>query len=144
MDVTARLFERSENLHVPPLTYRFGNELPDRWQGEEVVRGPGTHILACRRIAVRKLMAFDDDGNLVEGAQGNVLPDKFIRQYEQNQVLAHCCRHPENHDIAAWYSNVHHFLIRRPDIYILHCKCGRQHRRLMVGLRDERPTWEAC
>ena len=78
-----------------------------------------SHYLACRRYPVAKLM--------------RMLPVKYIEALEQNQQLLHCCRHPENHDIEAWYSSEEDRDRGVPDIYIFHCTCGRKHRRFCVG-----------
>jgi hypothetical protein len=86
------------------------------------------HILACARRPVRRLT--------------KILPIRFIEQYEQNQKLAHCCRHPENHDIEAFFSCEEEAAKGIPDVYILHCTCGRRHVRLMCG-GGERPWWDA-
>ncbi|TPN11713.1 hypothetical protein [Mesorhizobium sp. B2-1-2] len=86
------------------------------------------HIQACPRYPVAKLFA--------------LLPPKFIEALEQNQKIASCCRHPENHDIEAWYSSEAEAEKGVPDIYKNHCTCGRVHVRFMVGGGDERPVWE--
>lgn len=117
------------------ISYTYGNNLPDSWG--PMARGEG-HTLACGRIPIRKLARFDDDGNVISLG---IIPQRFLEQYEQNQQLAHCCRHPENHDIEAFYSCREEEEKGIPDVYILHCKCGRQHRRLMCG-GGERPVWE--
>jgi hypothetical protein len=83
------------------------------------------HVLACPRYPVAKL--------------AGLLPVKFIEALEQNQKIASCCRHPENHDIEAFYSNENE---KAPDIYIFHCTCGKKHRRFMCGGGDTRPYWE--
>ncbi len=100
-------------------------------------RGEGNHILACKRYPVAKL--------------GHLIPTKFIEALEHNQKIASCCRHPENHDIEAWYSSEDDYRKGVPDIYIFHCTCGRQHRRFCVGGSTDpatgekthpRPFWE--
>jgi hypothetical protein len=106
------------------VSYTYG--LRD-WDEPGLVRGPGSHILACVRTPVARLMKH--------------LPARYIEALEQNQQIAHCCRHPENHDIEAWYSCEEERQKGVPDIYILHCTCGRQHRRFCVGW-GERPAWE--
>lgn len=83
------------------------------------------HVLACPRYPVAKL--------------GDLIPAKFIEALEQNQKIASCCRHPENHDIEALYSSPAETV---PDVYIFHCTCGRRHRRFMCGGGDTRPFWE--
>jgi hypothetical protein len=111
------------------------------WCEPEIVRGHGNHILAFPRVPVRSLMAYDADGNLDLHSPRNHLPLKYVEMLEQNQQLASCCRHPENHDIEAWYSSEGDYRNRIPDIYILHCRCGRRHVRFCVG-GGERPAWE--
>jgi hypothetical protein len=90
---------------------------------------PGNHRLACARIKVAAL--------------GNLLPTKYLEKLEQDQQIAHCCRHPENHDIEAWFSNPKDAAAGTPDIYIFHCTCGRKHTRFCVGTGDIRPFWES-
>jgi hypothetical protein len=66
------------------------------------------------------------------------LPIKYFEAMEQNQMLALCCRHPENHEIEAWYSKEGEPV---PDIYKFHCSCGKVHTRFCVGGGDIRPIW---
>jgi hypothetical protein len=86
------------------------------------------HKLACKRHPVAKLL--------------HLLPPKYLTQLETNEKLEACCRRPIEHDIEAFYSplgereNV-------PDIYIMHCTCGRKHRRFCVGGGDQRPMWDS-
>lgn len=93
-------------------------------------------------MPVRRLAAYDADGNLNPDPDHpkNILPIRFIEDLEHNQQIAHCCRHPENHDVEAWYSSRADYEKGIPDIYILHCQCGRSHRRFMVG-GGYRPFW---
>lgn len=63
----------------------------------------------------------------------------YEKNLEQNQLLASCCRHPENHEIEGLKSHPDEPVT---DIYIFHCTCGRKHRRFMVGMGDERPEWK--
>jgi len=83
------------------------------------------HILACPRYPVAKL--------------GGLIPLKYIEALEQNQQIAHCCRHPERHEIEAFKSRPEEPI---PDIYVFHCTCGRKHRRFCVGGGDPRPVWD--
>lgn len=94
------------------------------------------HVEACARRPVAKLMG--------------LLPVKYLEALEHNQKIASCCRHPENHDIAAYYSNEQERwrdknperdMPNPPDIYIFICTCGRKHPRFCVGNGDERPFW---
>ena len=66
------------------------------------------------------------------------LKTKWIERLEQDQKIASCCRHPENHEIEACKSHPEE---PAPDIYIMHCTCGRKHRFFCVGQVDERPEW---
>jgi hypothetical protein len=100
------------------------------------------HVLACKRYPVAKL---NKPGHPPQ------IPPKYIEALEQNQKIAHCCRHPENHEIEAFYSNEAERWRGKdpdkdfpnpPDIYIFHCQCGRKHRRFCVGGGDVRPVWE--
>lgn len=86
------------------------------------------HIPACPRIPVAKL--------------GSLVPVKYIEALEQNQKLTHCCRHPENHELEAFYSCDAEAMNGTPDVYIFHCICGRRHIRFCCGKDDIRPTWE--
>lgn len=84
-----------------------------------------SHHLACPRYPVAKLI--------------KLLPVKYMEALEQNQLIASCCRHPENHEIEAFKSRPDE---KAPDIYIFHCTCGRKHTRFCVGGGDVRPVWE--
>jgi len=83
-------------------------------------------IRACPRVKLATL--------------GDLIPARFREALEQNQLIASCCRHPENHDIEAFRSKEEE---KAPDIYILHCGCGRRHFRFMV-CDSVRPFWEAA
>lgn len=68
------------------------------------------------------------------------LKQKHIEHLEQNQRIASCCRHPENHEIEALKSHPDEPFA---DIYIFHCTCGRKHRFFCVGMTDDqRPEWK--
>lgn len=82
------------------------------------------HVLECPRIPVSRVM--------------DLLPARFIEALEQNQKIASCCRHPENHEISAFRSSASEPF---PDIYKFHCTCGRTHARFMCGGGEERPHW---
>lgn len=92
--------------------------------------------LACARYPVAKL--------------GPLVPPRWIEALEQNQLISSCCRHPENHEIEAWYSSDADKERGVPDIYVFHCTCGRKHRRFCVGgspgsgagTVEWRPVWE--
>jgi len=89
-----------------------------------------TRILACHRIPLSKIMHKDEFRSKY----------KYIEQQEQNQKIASCCRHPENGEIEAWKSSEKEQV---PDIYVLHCTCGRKHQKFCVGIEDKRPVWTA-
>jgi hypothetical protein len=88
---------------------------------------PETQVAACPRVKVTDL----PEGHLKQ---------KHIDHLEQNQMIASCCRHPENHEVEARKSHPDEVA---PDIYIFYCKCGRKHRFFCVGMTDERPAWDA-
>lgn len=67
------------------------------------------------------------------------LKQKWIDQLEQNQKIASCCRHPENHEVEGLKSHPDEPVT---DIYIFHCTCGRKHRYFCVGETDIRPQWK--
>ena len=77
------------------------------------------HILACRRSKVAKL-----DG---------LLPARYLEALERNQLIQSCCRHPENHEVEAWFSCEAERARGIPDIYKFHCTCGRTHTRFCIG-----------
>jgi len=93
------------------------------------------HHQACPRYPAEKLR--------------DILPPKYFEALEQNQLIASCCRHPENHEIEALYSSEADRDRGVPDIYIFHCTCGRRHARFCVGgsagsggEQEMRPFWE--
>ena len=86
---------------------------------------PVTLALVCKRYPVAKLRG--------------LIPPRFLEALEHNQMIASCCRHPEDHDIEAFKSRAEE---TAPDIYVFHCRCGKQHRRFCIGGGDERPMWE--
>lgn len=87
---------------------------------------PETQVPACPR---RKVADFPD----------GYLKQKWFDQLEQDQKIASCCRHPENHEIEARKTHPDE---QAPDIYIFHCTCGRKHIKFCLGETDERPTWK--
>jgi len=122
-------------------SYTYGDRLPQEWGARERIRGPGSHILACARYPVRKLLGYDADGNLNPDSPRNLLPLKWAEKLEQNQQIASCCRHPENHEVEAWFSCEEDEAKGIPDIYIFHCTCSRRHVYFCVG-GGERPIWD--
>ena len=97
------------------------------------------HVLACPRLPVTRVQ------RIVK------IPAKYIEDLEQNQKIASCCRHPENHEIEAWYSTPAEAAKGIPDIYKFHCTCGRVHVRFCCGgsrdpktgeITHPRPFWE--
>lgn len=89
---------------------------------------PETQVAACPRVKV---------ADLPEG----FLKQNHIERLEQNQQIASCCRHPENHEVEARKSHPDE---AAPDIYIFHCSCGKKHRFFCVGMHDVRPMWQAA
>lgn len=91
---------------------------------------PDTQVIACPRVRVADLPE-------------EFIPKKYYeKNLEQNQLLSHCCRHPEDHDIEARKSHPEE---ESPDIYIFYCTCGRKHVRWLCGTTDDvaRPVWNA-
>lgn len=88
---------------------------------------PETAVLVCPRVKV---------ADLPEGH----LKQSHIEHLERNQKIASCCRHPENHEVAAFKSHPDE---PAPDRYEFYCKCGRTHRFFCVGVLDQRPFWDA-
>ena len=90
---------------------------------------PETQVVACPRVKMADL------------PEGFIPPKYYERNLEQNQLLASCCRHPENHEVEARKSHPDE---KTPDIYIFHCTCGRKHVRWLLGQIDDvpRPMWE--
>jgi hypothetical protein len=89
---------------------------------------PETQVAACPRVKMKDLPP-------------GFIPERlFGKNLEQNQQIAGCCRHPENHEIEARKSHPDE---PAPDIYVFHCTCGRKHRVFCVGTGDERPMWDA-
>lgn len=87
---------------------------------------PETRVTACPRVKVSDLPA-------------GFLKQSHIDRLEQNQLIASCCRHPENHDVEAFKSHPDE---QAPDIYVFHCTCGKKHRFFCVGMTDPyRPVW---
>lgn len=89
--------------------------------------------LACARVRVK------NPAPDVWTAGGARLPVRYAEALEQNQQIASCCRHPENHEIEAWYSSDEDKAKGVPDIYIFICTCGRMHRRFCVGGNPKLP-----
>lgn len=86
---------------------------------------PETTVPHCPR---RKVSEFPD----------GFLKPNHIATLEQNQKIASCCRHPENHEVEALKSHPDE---PAADIYVFHCTCGRKHRFFCVGKADVRPEW---
>jgi hypothetical protein len=86
---------------------------------------PETQVPVCPRVKVSELPFAH-------------LKRNHIDALEQNQKIASCCRHPENHEVEALKSHPDE---PAPDIYIFHCTCGRKHRFFCVGRTDTRPMW---
>lgn len=69
---------------------------------------------------------------------GELIPQRFKDTLEQNQLIASCCRHPENHEIEGFKTSEQELA---PDVYVFYCSCGRRHRRLMA-VGGIRPVWD--
>lgn len=85
------------------------------------------HVGACVRHPVAKLVGR--------------LPAKFLTDLIAKAIRP-CCKKPIEHDIEAFYVSEADQKSGNPDlIYVLHCKCGRKHRRQCVG-NGVRPLWD--
>ena len=94
-------------------------------------RLPETQVQACPRVKV------------ADFPKGFIPAKNYEKNLEQNQLLASCCRHPENHEIEARKSHPEE---PAPDIYVFHCTCGKKHVRWLLGDVDDaaRPIWSAA
>ena len=88
---------------------------------------PETQVSACPKVKV------------ADFPKGWIPKRLYERNLEQNQQIATCCRHVEDHEIEARKSHPDE---PAPDIYVFHCQCGKKHRVFCVGTGDERPMWE--
>jgi hypothetical protein len=90
---------------------------------------PATQQLACPRVKMSDFPA-------------GFIPERlYAKATYQNQLAASCCRHPENHEIAAFKSHPDE---KVPDTYILYCTCGRRHINFGVWKHNEQvPVWDA-
>ena len=86
------------------------NRPPDETRTLAYLPPDAPHVLACKRVPVRNIM------HLLKGKM------KWLEQFEQNQKIKTCCRHPENHDIEAWYSSAEDRAKGIPDVYKFYCK----------------------
>lgn len=113
---------REQIAALGPFAKRFGN----------VPKGtvlPETAVIVCPRV------------NMSEFPPGFIPKALYEKNLEHNQLIASCCRHPENHDIVGWKTHPDELA---PDRYEFHCTgCGRVHRVLCAGVGDERPMWKA-
>lgn len=99
-----------------------------RQRREDPTIPPDEHLIpACQRVKVK------NPAPGVYTAGGARLPIRYLEALEQDQQLAGCCRHPENHDLSAWYSCADDAAKGTPDVYVFHCSCGRVHRRFGIG-----------
>ena len=113
-----------ETLAAEGYTPEQVQEVMDSWDQERAA-----HVVACERRPVMEWRS--------------IIPDRYIEELEQNQLIASCCRHPENHEIEAWYADAKQEAAGTPGIYIFYCNgCGRRHRRVTAGMIDTRPFWE--
>lgn len=94
------------------------------------------HILACPRVRVRSVLP--------------ILPTKYLTEFISERTRE-CCRKSEEHEIEAFFTTKLDEERGVPDVYVLHCKCGRKHRRFCVGASigsgvpytEPRPFWGA-
>lgn len=95
---------------------------------------PETYVQTAPRVKIADL------------PKGFIPPWMYERNLEQNQLVALCCRHWEEHEIDAGKSHPEE---PANDRYNFYCKCGRTHRYFFAGVGrpdgqpDVRPNWEA-
>jgi hypothetical protein len=98
-------------------------------------------VPACGPIKLAKVKHLCGDGFKYE---------TILHAFDHNQQVASCCRNSDEHLIEAFYSTEAERWRGRdpardmpnpPDIYLMHCTCGRVHRRFCVG-SGERPFWD--
>jgi hypothetical protein len=83
------------------------------------------HILACKRVPIKTLM-------LSPGMRPPL--QRFMAEaLEYNQQAKSCCRNVESHEIEAWFTSAEDAAKGVPDVYVIHCSCGRWHRTFCVG-----------
>lgn len=122
---------RAQKLEAFPFSVRHGRSVPKGTVLPETI-GPAIDPNDGARICPRVKVADLPDRHI---------PQRYFEALEHNQQIASCCRHPENHDIEGLKSHPDE---KSVDIYVLHCACGRKHRRLCVGFEDKRPEWKAA
>jgi hypothetical protein len=66
-----------------------------------------------------------------------LVPVKFSECVEYNQKLNSCCRHIENMTGRVYKTDIS---LPFPDLFIVTCICGRNHRRLRVDPVNGAPT----
>ena len=96
------------------------------------------HILACPRLPLDNIMRSHPSAR------------RFFAKLELH-ATNECCRTSSNIEIEAWYSCPDDQAKGIPDIYKLHCTCGRCHVSFCVGgsrdpvtkeVTHPRPFWE--
>lgn len=122
----------------PRATILMGNrwvtpeERQEIWYEQEAKN----HILACPRVSVSTLLP--------------IIPEKYLTRLSNDAKLLACCRNPREHEIEAFFTTEADEKRGVPDVYVLHCKCGRKHRRFCVGgsigsgvpYTEPRPFWD--
>jgi hypothetical protein len=113
----------------------FGSNAPRTLAWEPL---DSLHILACPRHPLEKVLRMAPSTR------------RFFEKLELN-APNECCRNAKNIEIEAWYSSPEDERRGVPDIYKLHCSCGRCHVSFCVGgsidpvtkqVTHPRPFWE--
>ena len=121
--------------NAPAIGHNSGSNAPRSlaWEGLD-----SEHILACPRRPLQKVLRTHPSAW------------RFFDKLERN-APNECCRQVSNIEIEAWYSKASEQAKGIPDIYKLHCSCGRCHVSFCVGgsknpvtgeLTHPRPFWE--
>lgn len=121
---------------APEIGHNSGSNAPRTlaWEGLD-----SEHVLACPRLPLERVL------RLAPSAL------RFFQKLE-NHAPNECCRQVANIEIEAWYSKASEKEKGIPDIYKLHCSCGRCHVSFCVGgsrdpvtseITHPRPFWES-
>ena len=121
---------------APEIGHNRGSNAPRTlaWEGLD-----SEHILACPRLPLERVLRMTPSAL------------RFFRKVEAN-APNECCRQVANIEIEAWFSKASEQAKGVPDIYKLHCSCGRCHVSFCVGgshdpvtkkMTHPRPFWES-
>jgi hypothetical protein len=120
---------------IPTIGHNSGSNAPQTLAWEPL---DSLHILACPRQPLDRILRTHPSAR------------RFFEKLEMH-APNECCRQSSNIEIEAWYSCETDKAKGIPDIYKLHCSCGRCHVSFCVGgsrdpvtkeITHPRPFWE--